>query len=401
MLSCLSILMIVNGSSTKEFRLEGSLRQGDPLSPFLFLIVVEAHQVSILEACDKGVYNGLHLIESGSNLSLLQYADYALFLESVNISKSKITEVGVPSSEVESLASSLGCSHESLPFSYLRLLVGKRLRTCSIINRFRDILSSWKAKSSSIGGGSDFGSLLDKNMRLLRKWKWRFLVENNALWRMVIKDFYGIDRGFGSPHNSFGSGGIWCDIIKVVAYIGLIDSSFNTSFVLQVSNGFVTSFWADPWCSNGLILKYTFSKLFALETYKYSKVADRWKFSNGHWGGNWSRNLPPRWRAIDDLSTHEGLISSLVRESDGEDKWVWKGDASKSFKVKFLSKSIQNLLLANDIIDSHCLWNSWIPKKVNICLWRASLDRLLTCTNLSYCGVVLPSLSCHLCSNAL
>ncbi|GKD24074.1 reverse transcriptase domain, reverse transcriptase zinc-binding domain protein [Tanacetum coccineum] len=307
----------------------------------------------------------------------------------VNIAKSKITEVGVPSSEVESLASSLGCSHESLPFSYLRLLVGKRLRTCSgwsdIINRFRDRLSSWKAKSLSIGGrltlvkfvlgsipiyylslfksplkvvsilesirgGSGFGSLLDKNMSLIRKWKWRFLVENNALWRMVIKDFYGIDGGFGSPHNSFGS---------------------------RVSNGSVTSFYADPWCPNGLILKYTFPKLFALETYKDSK------------------------RAIDDLSTIEGLISSLVRESDGEDKWVWKGDASKSFKAKFLSISIQKLLLANDIIDSHCLWNSWIPRKVNICLWRASLDRLLTRTNLSYHGVVLPSLSCPLCSNAL
>ncbi|GKA87216.1 hypothetical protein Tco_0808927 [Tanacetum coccineum] len=179
-------------------------------------------------------------------------------------------------------------------------------------------------------------------MSLIRKWKWRFLVENNALWRMVIKDFYGIDGGFGSPHNSFGSRGIWCDIIK-----------------------------ADPWCPNGLILKYTFPKLFALETYKDSKVADRWKFANGHWGGNWSRHLPPRWRAIDDLSTLEGLISSLVRESDGEDKWVWKGDASKSFKVKFLSKSIQNLLLANDIIDSHCLWNSWIPKKeIDHCIIR-------------------------------
>ncbi|GKE00566.1 hypothetical protein Tco_1388549, partial [Tanacetum coccineum] len=59
-----------------------------------------------------------------------------------------------------------------------------------------------------------------------------------------------------------------------------------------------------------------------------------------------------RWRAIDDLSTLEGLISSLVLESDSEDKWVWKGDASGSLKVKSLSNSTQNLLLANDIIDN-------------------------------------------------
>ncbi|GJU28730.1 putative RNA-directed DNA polymerase [Tanacetum coccineum] len=386
MLACLSsasISVIVNGSPTKEFKLERGLRQG--------------------------VYNGLHLVESGSNLSLLQYADDALFFGEwsranssnlihillcfelasglkVNIAKSKIIGVGVPNSAVESLASSLGCSHE-------------------------DKLSSWKAKFLSIGGrltlvksvlgGLGVGSLLAKNMGLLGKWKWRFLVEKNALWRMVIKDFYGIDGGFGTPYNSFGSGGIWCDIIKVVADISLMDPSFNTSFALKVSNGSVTSFWADPWCPNGLVLKDTFPRLFALETQKDCKVADRWKFTNGHWGGNWSWRLPPRGRAIDDLSTLEGLISSVVLESDCEDKWVWKCDASGNLKVKSLSNSIQNLLLANDIIDKHCLWISWIPRKVNICVWRASLDRLPTRTNLSHRGVVLPSLSCPLCSNAL
>ena len=74
-----TISVLVNGSPTKEFRIERGLRQGDPLSPFLFIIVAEALQVSILDACDKGIYNGLSLANDGSNLSLLQYADDALF----------------------------------------------------------------------------------------------------------------------------------------------------------------------------------------------------------------------------------------------------------------------------------------------------------------------------------
>lgn len=63
-----TISLIVNGSPTKEFKMERGLWQGDPLSPFLFIIVVEALQVSILEACNKGVFSGISIDEGGSNI---------------------------------------------------------------------------------------------------------------------------------------------------------------------------------------------------------------------------------------------------------------------------------------------------------------------------------------------
>ncbi|PWA91164.1 nucleotide-binding alpha-beta plait domain-containing protein [Artemisia annua] len=114
---------------------------------------VEALQVAILEACDNRLYKGVVLANSGSNVSLLQYADDALLFGEwsranalnlihilrcfelssslkVNIDKSSVMGVGIPITEVASLASYLGCAHGALPLSYLGLPVGKRMNTC-------------------------------------------------------------------------------------------------------------------------------------------------------------------------------------------------------------------------------------------------------------------------------
>ncbi|GKE76161.1 hypothetical protein Tco_1542281 [Tanacetum coccineum] len=252
---------------------------------------------SILEACDKGFYKGVYLAKNKSNISLLKYADDALFSSDwsrlnasnlihilkcfelasglkVNITKSRLLGVGAPCNKVELMASSLGCAHDSLPFTYLGLSVGKKMRGCdgwnSIISRFRDMLSSWKAKYLLIGaqkvinileairciffwgfkdsqrgiswvkwntilldmdkGGLGVGSLLAKNLGLLRKWKLRFLTENNSLWRKVINEFYGNDRGFGSSPSFYHVGGIWHDINKAASSIGNIVFSIWKAF---------------------------------------------------------------------------------------------------------------------------------------------------------------------------
>lgn len=58
-LSCLSsarVSVLIKSSPTKEFSMERGLRQGDPLSSFLFLLVAGALLVLTLEACEKGEY---------------------------------------------------------------------------------------------------------------------------------------------------------------------------------------------------------------------------------------------------------------------------------------------------------------------------------------------------------
>lgn len=81
--NCISsarLSVLVNGNPTEEFSMQKGLRQGDPLSPLLFIIALEALNVMMLEAIDKGIFHGLQVDIDYFNVSQLQFADDALFL---------------------------------------------------------------------------------------------------------------------------------------------------------------------------------------------------------------------------------------------------------------------------------------------------------------------------------
>ncbi|GJT74569.1 RNA-directed DNA polymerase, eukaryota [Tanacetum coccineum] len=141
-----SASLLVNGSPSDEFHIHRGLKQGDPLSPFLFILVMEALHLSVCKAVDEDVFKGIQL-QGSLALSHLFYADDAFFYgESldnnlrgiinilkcfqsrvglqINIHKSQILGVGVPRSRVEDMASFLGCTIMENKFRYLGVMVG-------------------------------------------------------------------------------------------------------------------------------------------------------------------------------------------------------------------------------------------------------------------------------------
>lgn len=178
-LSSARISVLVNGSPTRRFQMQKGIRQGDPLSPFLFILAAESLNHLFLEAVAQGSIKGLNLYDNGPLLTHLQFADDTLIFcgadsndiigiknllkafevmsgLKVNYHKTVVCGVGVDQSHLESFASILDCKTQSLPISYLGLPLGANPKLKStwspVIEKFQSRLSSWKHRSLSFGG---------------------------------------------------------------------------------------------------------------------------------------------------------------------------------------------------------------------------------------------------------
>ncbi|KAJ9565851.1 hypothetical protein OSB04_001817 [Centaurea solstitialis] len=173
------VSVIVNGSPTKQFQMEKGVRQGDPLSPFLFILAMEGLVAAMKEAMEKGLFRGIALPNGGPQFSNLHFADDVVFLGvwndrnirnlmrilrwfhaasglSINWGKSTLTGIKVPSVDVARKGSALGCKIGKFPLSYLGLPIGSSTNKAGhwscLLDKFSKKLSAWKANILSFGG---------------------------------------------------------------------------------------------------------------------------------------------------------------------------------------------------------------------------------------------------------
>ncbi|GJS39529.1 RNA-directed DNA polymerase, eukaryota [Tanacetum coccineum] len=178
--------ILINGSPTEEFQFYKGLKQGDPLSPFLFILIMESLHLSFQRVVDNGIFNGIKL-SSSLSISHLFYADDA----------SKILGVNVDSDKVKGVASKLGCLILKTLFTYLGSKVGGSMSRVhawnEVIGRVKNRLSKWKMKTLSIGV--------------------RFYTQNTLLWVRVVKAIHGDDGNVGG-HVKSGAKSCWLDIVR-------------------------------------------------------------------------------------------------------------------------------------------------------------------------------------------
>ncbi|GKB26721.1 RNA-directed DNA polymerase, eukaryota [Tanacetum coccineum] len=80
--------VLVNGSPSSEFQFFKGLKQGDPISPFLFILIMESLHLSFTRVINAGLFKGIK-INPSFYFSHLFYADDAVFVGDWNVSNIK------------------------------------------------------------------------------------------------------------------------------------------------------------------------------------------------------------------------------------------------------------------------------------------------------------------------
>jgi hypothetical protein len=180
-ISSVQFSVLVNGSPKGFFSCSRGLRQGDPLSPLLFLLVMEVLSRMLRKVEEEGLIRGFR---AGSNsaeglcISHILYADNTiLFCDAdldqliyvrivltcfeavtslrVNMAKSEMVPVGEVQNIVE-LADSLCCHIGGLPLSYFGMPLGASYKAVAVWNpileKVERCLSGWQKLYLSKGG---------------------------------------------------------------------------------------------------------------------------------------------------------------------------------------------------------------------------------------------------------
>ncbi|RVW95640.1 LINE-1 reverse transcriptase-like [Vitis vinifera] len=218
MWSCISFAkfsVLVNGVPAGFFPSSKGLRQGDPLSPYLFVLGIEVLDALIRRAVAGGYLSGCSIQgdrRHNLKISHLFFADDTIvFCEAnkehlthlswillwfeaasglrINLDKSEIILVGVVE-EIEEMAVELGCRVGSLPSQYLGLPLGASNKAPSVWDgmeeKVRRKLARWKRQYISKGGRitlirSTLASMPIYHMSLFRMPKsWEAICEDKS-----------------------------------------------------------------------------------------------------------------------------------------------------------------------------------------------------------------------------
>ncbi|WMV28378.1 hypothetical protein MTR67_021763 [Solanum verrucosum] len=354
-ISTVKFSILINGSPEGFFPASRGLRQGDSLSPFLFLLVMEGLNSMIKTAHINDWIRGFNVVkEVNTRLEIthLQYADDTLIFCDAEDSQLKILRIvlilfesvsglhinwrkshifpinDVP--RIQNLVDILGVEIGQLPTTYLDMPLGANSKSKEIWNgvveRCEKRLSRWKSQYLSRGG--------------------RLVLINSVLDALPTY----LMPVFPLP-------------AKVEERIDALRRNF----------------W---WHGNGS-LKRLFLDIHHLNQQQESTLYEVW--SEHGWNLTY-RRLMQDWE-VERLAEFYGTLEQFLGFKEGEDTLKWKCHNKGLFTVSSAYRNMNQMGSQVNFLPWKLIWKVKIPYKVVVFTWLVVKEAVLTQENLMKRGI--------------
>ncbi|WVZ91735.1 hypothetical protein U9M48_037868 [Paspalum notatum var. saurae] len=378
-LSTSSTKILVNGRPGKRIFHVRGLRQGDPLSPMLFVIVMEMLSGLISFADRAGFLTNLQLPTFRSR-AFLYADDLVIFvapkqgdlslLKSMldifagasglctNLSKCSATPIACTPADTNLVLAILGCRLSTFPCTYLGVPLSIKRAIHEIEKLRRSFL--WTGSAISVAGHCKvawetvcrpivFGGLGVSNLHLLGialrvRWCWLQRTDPTRLWAEL--------PSFVEPK---------------------VRDLFRAGTEIIIGDGRTTLFWVDNWL-DGLAIDVIAPNLMAAVSPRRRIRTVRDGLLNGAWISDIRGVLDDImiaeyievWERIRHVSLSEGVPDQF--------RWRWTLNgiytSSSAYQSCFFGSTM--------MLGAKFIWKSKVPPKVKFFAWLAALDRCWT-----------------------
>lgn len=439
LLTTSSTQVLLNGVPGEFISHRRGLRQGDPLSPMLFILVMDTLNLMVTRASEAGL---LQLLSSRSiqhrlslyandvvfflrpaatdidlTISMLQLFGEASGLKT-NIQKSSVAPIQCSAQDIEVVQTRLPCQLTEFPVKYLGLPLSLKKLTKTqlqpLIDRLADLLPGWKADLMTRMGRTIqvqfviMATVIYHAMALeLPPWAYKAInkITRNYMWRgrkeakgghcllawskvtrpkelggLGIADLKNLNRALRVRW-------LWLkktDPTKPWATLPFqtnecVQALFSLAVASEVGDGTSTLFWNDRW-----LLGQSVQDLSPLI---YStvprRIANKRTVAKAMRDFTWLRDIhgTASLDVISELLTLGDFVSEVALQPDVPDTHQWRLSASGQYTAKSAYEALFQGATQFDPWER--IWRTWAPGKCKFFLWLAAHNRCWTADRLA------------------
>nr|XP_023896924.1 uncharacterized protein LOC112008814 [Quercus suber] len=400
-MSCISTAttsILFNGGTMDPILPSRGIRQGDPLSPYIFILCMDWLGQLIEGKCAEKLWNPVKSSKSGPSFSHLFFTDdLVLFAkanqdncstirdvldefcdksgQSVSEAKSRVFfSPNVDRDNRESLSDILGFQSTRSLGKYIGIPIrhpGSSSHDFDfILDQMKQKLAGWKANLLSMAGrrlhwigwhkvtktkkegGLGFQTVKGRNTALLAKLNWRLHSEKDALWTRVLKRKYCSSRRINSPNpNKLPCSQVWKGIKKGAA-------TFVKGARWSLGKDSNLNFWSDSWSELGPLRSVIQGPIEPdIERLRVKDI-----LTDGSWDWNKITMELPTSLKMKIQATPSAMFAPT------EDKLSWSSNPRGVFDLK----SAYSLATDNEPcqFDGEWIWKARVLPKIKFFAWK-------------------------------